>query len=253
MSDEGVQTGRSARARRTSAPRDPVTRYLLWAVYAGLILFLVGIVFALWFGVIDPPAPRTLEERRLALLEKATETRPQNPETWAELVSVLIATRQYARAGSVVEEGKKATRNAPLLLAAEASLAAARGRDEQAMVLANRAIEAARKERDKELANLQEKGIAVAPRDIPAPALIAAALVRGEVAARTGNWQVAVEAYTAALEADPRMGDVLISRGDAHAELGDLTAAEADYRAALQYLPESEAALDGLKKIGVQE
>lgn len=252
------QTPATAGAERDQrvAPRhqhDPVTRAMIWAVWAGVILFLLASILALWVGWFRRPAPRTFEERRIALLEDVIKTKPSDPQVWAEYAAVLISARQYARAGDVIEEGLRRTKRHPLLLAAQASLAEARGDDEQAMVLADRALKAAQKSEADEIAALAEKGVIVTEADIEAPGLVAAALIKGDVASRTGQWQKAIDAYTAALSENPRMADVLVRRGDAYAALGDKAAAEADYRAALTYVSDLKEAREGLKKIGADK
>ena len=55
------------------------------------------------------------------------------------------------------------------------------------------------------------------------------------------------------LNAHRTASDILIDRGNAKIQLKDKKGAEADFRAALKYVPYDEQAKAGLKKIGAAQ
>ena len=49
---------------------------------------------------------------------------------------------------------------------------------------------------------------------------------------------------------NPQAADILVDRGEAKIELKDNAGAEADFRAALKFVPDDKRAIAGLAKIG---
>ena len=55
------------------------------------------------------------------------------------------------------------------------------------------------------------------------------------------------------LKEQPTAADVLVKRGTTKVEVGDEKGAEADFRAALKFIPDYQPALDGLEQIGASK
>lgn len=240
-------------APEMASQSDPVVRVL--GVVAGIMAIgvVLGGLYAAYFGVVNPPAPRTFEERQLALLSSLSVEQSRSAEVWGDYAEVLIDTRQYSQAAEVIKKGKKQTNNDSSIIALEAKLLHARGQDAEAVKVADKAIATAIAYRTKTIEDLKEKGVNMAEKDIPAPAIITSYLIKAEIAEKKKDWQGAVDAYTKALEDDPGMSDVYLSRGDAYVKLGDKKAAEYDYKQALIFIPGYAEAEARLKKIGASK
>ncbi len=67
-----------------------------------------------------------------------------------------------------------------------------------------------------------------------------------------GDSARAIEQYTTFLYYQPTAANIYVRRGDVKADAGDSAGAEADYREALRFVADDQAALAGLKKIGAE-
>ena len=56
--------------------------------------------------------------------------------------------------------------------------------------------------------------------------------------------------FNAAIKLDPRDAEAYVSRGAVHEELGNEAAARADYRKALEIVPDHEDAKEALARLG---
>lgn len=74
----------------------------------------------------------------------------------------------------------------------------------------------------------------------------------GALAARRGDWASARESFNRSLEIEPRQPELLLDRARVSAALGDLSAAEADLRAALRLRPEDRGCRVRLVKLLAQ-
>ena len=80
-----------------------------------------------------------------------------------------------------------------------------------------------------------------------------AALAKAEALVASQDYAGGIKAFDAYLEQEPTGSDVLVMRAQAKVKAGDTTGAEADYRAALRFVPDYKPALDGLKQIGAAQ
>ncbi len=79
-----------------------------------------------------------------------------------------------------------------------------------------------------------------------------ALLIKAESQVELGDTKAALKSLDEYIEGKPTAADVLVRRADLLAETGDKKGAERDYRAALKFIPDDEAALAGLEKIGAE-
>ena len=71
----------------------------------------------------------------------------------------------------------------------------------------------------------------------------------GEIRARSGRWQDALDAYAAALAIDPSHAGIMSLVAGAHLSLGQLDKAQAQFEHALRLSPGLETARSGLARI----
>ena len=80
-----------------------------------------------------------------------------------------------------------------------------------------------------------------------------AALAKAAALITTKDYAGAIKVYDIYLADQPVDSDVLVQRATAKIQVGDKKGAEADFRAALKYIPDYQPALDGLKQIGATQ
>jgi tetratricopeptide (TPR) repeat protein len=248
--DEPV--GRRQTKQYSGVFRDPVVRFMSYAAVGILILFLVTVISAIITGVLSPGGPRTLAEKQVAVSGEAVRKGSTDSAIWGDYIASLIASGQYARAKSVIADGRASlddSRTADFTLA-EARLYNAQKQYDSAIESADTAM--------KQMNDYQE-GLLAAGGSIARGAQLsglpdnyyAALLVKASAYRGLGEWEKAVEVYDLYLKDEPTAADILIDRGRVKVEAGDKTGAEKDFRAALEFIPDSAEALQGLESIGV--
>jgi Flp pilus assembly protein TadD len=68
--------------------------------------------------------------------------------------------------------------------------------------------------------------------------------------ANKADYERAIADFNEAIKLDPRDAESYVSRGAVHEELGNEAAAKADYRKALQIVPDHDDAKDALARLG---
>lgn len=228
---------------------DPVSRWLVYAALVAAAAVLALLAYAIYASITGPRAPRTALERDIMALESIVVHNPKSPHAWGDYVKSLVVAGRYGEAARVVADARSEVGTATAVHIEEARLHFARGKEDRALELLDRAVTQANAEMEAQRASQVAKGVTVAPDSTD---IIAANILKAEVYERLGMWREAVDAYTAALEHSGSMADVLSSRGEAHLELGDATNARADFERALEFIPDYEPALDGLKRSGTK-
>lgn len=256
MEQESVQQATAAPVapvvKRPSMFRDPVVRAL--AILAGLlvVLYLVTVVSALVMGLMNPTEPRTRGERDLQYFELAAMQDPANAKVWRDYIDSLMATRQYMKAQSVIDQAAAAIDQSGTqdIAYAQARLYLATKKYDQAITSADELREklkkyhdAAKKKRD----SPESKGQEINEN------YYGALLVKAEAFEALEDPEQALESLDAYLERYETAADILIWRGEIRASTGDTEGAEEDFQAALQFLPNDPNALDGLEKIGAEQ
>lgn len=230
---------------------DPASRRIAIAILGVMILWLAWLLSALVLGVISPAteAPRTHAERAISVYRAEIEAGSTSPVLWGEYIGVLISTGQYAQAQQVIDAALPVmTAGRSYLLIERARLAQARGEHRVAISFAEETVAAATIEMNAEDERLDLSGRAM-NAGLP-PTYGRALIVKAESLAVLGHPEAAIEAYNRYLDKHPTAANVLVARGDLHAETGDVARARADYREALRYVPDSEPAREGLERTG---
>lgn len=246
--DRRRRTSNSGRAVTRS---DPLVRYL---VIATAVVTVVALVFGIYiaYRAVNPLPPRTVQEMQLQRTEAAVKQNPESDEAWAGYAQALTVLGRYTAAENAIEDGLKVVPESPPLLVTRAGLYYATERDEDALATLEElyaAIEDARIAKEESLA---ERGITADVSDLWADVWVEGTLIEADVYLRSDDLQGAIDAYTEALEQDPRMADVLTMRGNAYRMMGDIEASREDFEAALRFGPDYEPArlgLDSLKEV----
>jgi len=238
--------------KRVSIFRDPVVRALAWGAAGLITLYLVTVVAALVMGVIGDSTPRTMAEKYERVYEAAVLENPADIYSWEQYIDALIQTEQTLAAEDAIERALESVEESATqsISARKARLLVDTGEFEDAIALIDsirvnleRYYEEAKKQPDSD--ESKGAGIAEAYWDV--------LILKAEAQVALGDKQAAIETYDVYLEEKSGAADVLVRRGLLKADVGDTTGAEADFRAALRYIPDDQPALDGLKQIGVEE
>ncbi|MDZ4180279.1 MAG: tetratricopeptide repeat protein [Coriobacteriia bacterium] len=253
-SGDDFPKGQVERAVYVEESRDPwatAVRVLSGAILLLIVSALSAFLYLLLTGVIDPPAPRTAVEARLETIETYLQRSPKNGKVWADYILAQSALSRYADAERVWQEAQVELAELPDEMI-QADLAWAQslifqGRPDDAVAQADHviasdpaAVEAlGRKNPTMADAGLVETGM-----------LGPAWVVKANGYAALGEWDDAVEAYSAAIDYDPRAADLLTLRAVAYYELGDYELARADAQEALRFLPDDRRAQAILEQLG---
>lgn len=248
-----MRKSRPASPARPRRAGDPVTRWLVLAIVGVIIIWLVSLLSAMFFGVVMPStSPRTAAERDLEKIKAQIDTGKASPQGYAKYVNALVSVGQLNKAQSVLDDAlATAKTERSYLLAEQAQLLLVRKDYKGTVAAADKAMTEATKELQKFMdANVAAKRVATAGAVMPT-SYAAAALAKASALVASEDYKGAIKAFDAYLTQDPTGADVLIARAQAKVKVGDKEGAEADYRAALKYIPDYQPALDGLKQIGV--
>jgi tetratricopeptide (TPR) repeat protein len=235
--------------RRTS---DPVIQWLTIGIALVIIFWLVGVLSAMMFGVLSPAkAPRTSTERDLLGVSAAVQGGKADTQTYSRYVAILINSGQLAKAEQALNQALlTAKTDRSYLYARQADLYFARKDYQGAVTSADKAIAEAKKEIGLYMqANVNANRKPKAGLQTPA-SYTDAALVKAEALVASKNYAGAIKAFDLYLIEQPIDSDILVQRGQVKVLVGDKKGAEADFRAALSYIPDYQPALDGLKQIG---
>lgn len=238
--------------KRVSIFRDPVVRTLSWVAGVLIVGYLVFVVSALVLGVLGQSAPRTIVERNQQVYEAAVLEDPSNILAWSRYIAALIDTGQYTAAQAAIERAQEAVNEAGTedISTAQARLYFATGRYQEGIDLANEIrgrLEAYYEEAAAQDDSPESRGAEIGEN------YWTLLIMKAEAFVQLGDTTAAIEQFDTFLEERPQAADILVRRGDLKAQSGDTAGAEADFRAALRYLPDDPAALDGLRQIGVAE
>jgi Flp pilus assembly protein TadD len=111
-------------------------------------------------------------------------------------------------------------------------------------------LAAAQAEQQASLAALKARGISQPAEKERPPSWLTAAHLKGDALVELKDVAGAIKAYDLYLSVSPVDADILVARGLLKAQSGDKSGAETDFRQALRFIPDYQAALDALKQIG---
>jgi tetratricopeptide (TPR) repeat protein len=256
MQESGsTSSGSSKGAPAPSAPRsggDPVVRWLALGIFAVIILWLVGMLSAMMFGLLTPAkAPRTETEAQLLTLQVTVDSGKAPAQTYAKYIGVLIDSGQYGKAQQALNEAlKTAKKDKSYLFAEQARLALAQKDYKGTVAAADQAMTTAQAElkafEDENVRNNRRKEAGA----VLATSFATAALAKAEALLGSKDYPNAIKAFDVYLKQSPTDSDILVQRALVKVQVGDKKGAEADYRTALKFIPDYQPALDGLKQIG---
>lgn len=235
---------------------DPAVRRMAWLAAFMLIAFLATIVGALFFGILNPPAPRTAVERDLAIAAATIESNEASatPEDWYVYADALVSAAQYVKAERVIETARSNGIEDPAkqyfgLVAAR--LALARGDHQRALEESEAAMKAleTQLEVEREAYEASKQPSVMIAEGLGAN-YESLRLIRAEAYEALGRFDEAISELDAYLDGNPRAADILVWRGDLRVENGDREGALADYKSASTYLPGDEALAEKLADLG---
>jgi len=242
----------AVRKRKRSMFRDPVVRTMAW-VAAGLVaLYLAGVASALIFGIIGNDAPRTRAEQALFAAEARVQAGEADVETIASFAAALIDVGQYSRAQRVIDEGLETvdqSRGAELTVE-QARLHLGRQDFDAAVTTADEAQEIINATYEQELAGSGASQSSAYGRP---DSYYLSLLIEAEAYTSLGDSESAIAAYDEYLDELTTASNIYVKRGELKLEVGDAAGAEEDFNAALRFVPDDEAALAGLEKIGADQ
>ncbi|MDZ4181020.1 MAG: tetratricopeptide repeat protein [Coriobacteriia bacterium] len=232
------------------------------ATVAALIvtLYLAAIVSMLYYGMLGgSEGPRSAVDRDVMVTGSIVRSEESTPtaEQWQDHVTALIADSQFAAAERVIAEVNAnplidQTRGAHMLFGT-ARLQSARGKPEEALDTFAEVMEVTDAAYQKELARPDDGFPNWAVADGRHGNYYLSALAMAGIYEELGRWDEGIEMLNVFLEANPVAAGIIADRGRLKAQAGDIAGAEADYREALQYVPDLKDALEGLREIGVDE
>jgi len=239
--------------RKRSMFDDPLVRTLGFVAFGLVVAFLIIALSAVLTGVTDRSGPRSLAEREVAVAGAAVSAGTKDPAVIGTYIAALISSGQYSRAEREIATARKSIDDSATaeFTLAEARVLSARGKYQEAIRAAERAQKQINTAHQAVLKLGGEKA-RVAQNDGLHDNYYAAVLVIAYANRDLKQWDKAIASFDTYIEANPSAADILIDRGNAKIEVGDKAGAEADFRTALKYIPDSEEALAGLSRIGVK-
>lgn len=251
-----TRTVKKAPANRSGMFADPVVRRLSWLGALMLVAFLATVVSALFFGILNPPAPRTAVERDLALAEKRIESAETTltPEDWYQYTTALVASGQYTKAERMIQAARDGGFEDPrkqYLGISEVRLDLAREDWEKALEHADAAMKALEDQRalDQKEFEATQKATSLISEGLGENYDILR-LNRVEALEKLGRLDEAIATLDDYLADNPRAADILVWRGDLKVETGDTDGAIEDYKAASAFQPGDEELAKKLKDLG---
>jgi tetratricopeptide (TPR) repeat protein len=231
---------------------DPMVRAMALVAAAIVIGFLMFTIIVLFEGYLDPAAPRTFVEAKLTENEAYVEAGATEPTVWRDYVTLLIESKQYAKAQSVIDEAEGVINDEwgqdRLLMQVE--LLIAQGRYDEAIAIADEAQAKIEETYERELASTELPNRAKAYGISENHSLLS--LMKAEIYLEQEKWAEAQAQMQLYADANPTEAGILIDLGDVKVKNGDLEGARADFERALMFLPEDPEILKRLDEIGAE-
>lgn len=251
MSDETTRREYVEEYVEVAPAPDPVANWLKFGILLLAVTALTGVLYALLVGVINPSSPRTAVEARLVVLRNAATSVPDSGKARRDYVDALIVSGDLGEARSQIAIARKDIKQ-PLEIAhvdlAELDLLWAQKRYPE---VAKKAAEFQKAElkRRKDYLEERRKSRNIQGVEIPVVPMVQMLTYQARAYGAQEQWSQAIKSLDAALKLDPLAADLLILRADAHIENGDKAKAKKDFEKALEFIPDFEPALEGLKAL----
>lgn len=225
---------------------DPLTSTLRLLAGGLLVVVLAAVLsFTLYLQGLD--APRTAAERNLATWRTAVEEQPEVLENHVKLAYAYALAGRYDEALSTIDAASSMTDSPELaVVIAHADILRASGALEEAIAEYDDAAAEARSVYDRQVDEAKEKGVLFSP-----PNTTLARVLRGRAVAHkeTGDVAAAVADLRAALDIERTDASAWVLLGEYLAEDGDDEGAALAFAEALRYVPDMPEALVGLREL----
>jgi len=246
-----VDSDREYEVVQISEDKDPVIWWLQVAIAFVVVFALVAVLYGLIAGLINAPTPRTATEARLVLLEQVVRDTPGSGAAWRDYASALYVSGKKSEAKALIGRSRSAVKDIDRTYPYLIELDILWMEKDYAKVIkkAEESYKADQKYKAEFIQKKARDGRKIRMKDIPTDATIAILLYQGRANGALQKWDEAVAALSKAIELDPRASDLLVLRAEAQVKAGNEAAARKDYKAALTFIPDMPAALEGLKKL----
>jgi tetratricopeptide (TPR) repeat protein len=184
-------------AARPGRTPDPVVRWLVLGIAAVIILWLVGILSAMMFGLLSPAAsPRTSAERDLRVLTATVQSGKATTQTYAQYVSTLIRAGQLSKAQQALDQAlATAKTDRSFLYAQQADLALARKDYQGTVTAADKAMAEAEKELKAFMDNNVKNNRAPSAGAVVPASFADAALAKAQALYASKDYKGAIKAF----------------------------------------------------------
>lgn len=233
---------------------DPVVRIMSYVLLGLVILFLATVVSVFGTGIVAPTGPRSVAERKLMQASEQVRAGAKGEE-WAPYIDALIVAGDLPAARVALSQARAsatATASTSLLDLSEARIYKADEQYEDAVKAADNAMKGFQAQYDARIAK-GGKIAATAKVNGQGDGYLNAALVKASSLVALGRHKDAIALYDIYLKRNFTAADIFIDRGNAKIAIKDNAGAAKDFKEALRFMPDDEAAKAGLKKIGVAE
>lgn len=231
---------------------DPLVRVMAFVVAAIVILFLMFTIIVLFEGYLDPPAPRTYVEAKLTENASYVDAGVTEPEVWRDYVTLLIESKQYAKAQSVIDEAEGVIDDdwGQDRLVMQVELLSAQGRYDEAIAIADDAQAKIQEAYERELAKTELPNRAKAYGISENHSYLS--LLKADIYLMQEKYTQAQTEMQLYADANPNEAGILIDLGDLKVRNGDVEGARADFERALGFLPEDPEIMKRLDEIGAE-
>lgn len=236
----------------TPSRSDRTVRNLGWMIAIVIILILTGFVYVALSGVLQPHSPRTAVESAMQTFDRELEETPGDPTMWAEYIEVLTAAGRYSEAAQAVEDSLESVSasSTALIRIAELSLLFEQEEYDRVLERSEGALSSIEDAIAEELSVLGDKDMsdeALEDMMLGSNERASVYVVRAKVFRQKGQWDLVIDEASKAIAEEPLAADILVLRGIAYVEIGDVDAARSDFERALDF--DFEPAREELDKL----
>jgi tetratricopeptide (TPR) repeat protein len=237
----------------TAGEIDRSTRWLLWAVVTAVLMLVAVVAYGFFAGGFITAAPRSAQERSLAITADAIAKNPTEGSAYAIRAETLFGLGRKAEAYQVLAQGEKAVggKNPALLyiLRSRTALLNSEGKFAEAEKVGQKAMLASDDYLAIQGAELMLKKVTAINGNLQTQVSVDTAIQLAAAYMGLKKYDKAIEMYNYALKLEPLGGDILTLRGFAYLASGDKVKAKADFEQTLQYLPGDPEATRGMKQL----
>lgn len=220
---------------------DRTATLLKIAITVVVVVILTGILYALASGFGKQRAPRTAAERQLQFAESTLETNKRDAQAWTDYINALNLAGRYSEAARAYEDAiRSVPESEPVayVKVAYARVLLAQKNTDEGLEQAQAALktaEADRKRLQKKLVDEGVKTVSASYQQTGLGPVVEAQVLIASIYREQGRWQDVIEMSSKTLKVDPIASDVLLVRGRAYVETGDIDKARADFEQALKF------------------